>query len=329
MTSPLGELLHRGDPDQLLAEVDRLVNRSDWDTVLVLRDRCNEAAELTGKQLWGVAQYAEYRLALEAPGELAASVLAPGAARFALGPLTEVAASTHTWHELADHLDVPVVAATVAQERVLRGEDLRDDERARPDELELPLHLTPWEPDYALPVYRADELLQDGPPLPAGAPRSVDAPPASPVEDDALERAATDLVTPWVEQSGGWCHVVVGVGDAAGVVAALVAGVVRLTPLTLQEAFARIVWVASSGGVHGRRRGGAAGRSHAFWFAHLLTDLPYGAAAAELGARLSDLEWYLFDEGSEETGWHLRLAVADPRSGRSLAIDAADPTDVI
>jgi len=276
-----------------------------------------------------VAQYAEYRIALEAPGEHAASVLEPGAARFALGPLTEVAASTHTWRELADHLDIPVVAATVAQERVLRGEDLRGDERARPDELELPLHLTSWEPDYALPVYRADELLQDGPPLPVAAPRAVDAPPASPVEDDALERAATELVTPWVEQSGGWCHVAAGAGDAPGAVAALVPGAVRLTPLTLQEAFARLVWVASSGGVHGRRRGGAAGRSHAFWFGHMLTQVRYGAAADELGERLSELEWYLFDEGSEETGWRLRLAVADPRSGRSVAIDAADPTDVI
>ena len=68
--------------------------------------------------------------------------------------LTEVAAATHTWAELAPHLDSAAIAGTVAQERVLRGEDLRGDPRAAPDVLELPLVLAPWEPEYPLAVYR-------------------------------------------------------------------------------------------------------------------------------------------------------------------------------
>jgi hypothetical protein len=89
--------------------------------VLELRRRCLDAAELTGRQLWGPAQYAGYRVALEGPPALAVAVLAPGAAPFALGPLTEVVAQQHRWAELAPHLDAGVVASTVAQERVLRG----------------------------------------------------------------------------------------------------------------------------------------------------------------------------------------------------------------
>ena len=49
----------------------------------------------------------------------------PGAGRFALGPLSEVAASTHTWAELAPHAPPGPLAAVTAHERVVRGEDLR------------------------------------------------------------------------------------------------------------------------------------------------------------------------------------------------------------
>ena len=69
-----------------------------------MRTRARASHE-RGRQHWPAAEYAEYRLALEAPGEFAALVIDEGAGRFALGPLTEVAASTHTWDEMAPHLD--------------------------------------------------------------------------------------------------------------------------------------------------------------------------------------------------------------------------------
>src|SRR5713101_7612333 len=94
-----GRLIEQGDLDQLTLHVDRLCERADWVGLLDLRDRCR-AALARGKQLWPIATNAEYRLALEAPGEWAAMVLDSAAGRFALGPLGEVAASTHEWREL-------------------------------------------------------------------------------------------------------------------------------------------------------------------------------------------------------------------------------------
>src|SRR5262245_51350104 len=122
MAMDLGELVEKGDPAALLRAVDGLCASDGWNDLVELRARLEEAIEF-GKPLWPVRTYVEYRLALEAPGPQAASVLRPGAARFALGPLTEVAASRHTWAELAPHLDTTSIAGAVAQERVLRGED--------------------------------------------------------------------------------------------------------------------------------------------------------------------------------------------------------------
>jgi hypothetical protein len=60
----LSDLIELGDPDELLREVDRRCDARDWPGLLELRDRCLAAVE-RGKQLWGVAAQAEYRLALE------------------------------------------------------------------------------------------------------------------------------------------------------------------------------------------------------------------------------------------------------------------------
>lgn len=322
--SALAGLLHRGDHGELLREVERRCSAGDWDGLLVLRDRCQEAAETLGKQLWPVAHYAEYRVALEAPGPVAASVLRPGAARFALGPLTEVAASTHTWAELADHIDLPVIAATVAQERVVRGEDLRSDPRAAPDEFELPLHLQPYEPSYPVPTYRIDEVLEGGPADPAGIPRPVSARPGPPRDHTELERALRTVVAAWTERSSGSCATAAVAGDAAAAVAALVPAGARITPLTVAEAFARVAWAGASGGVHARRRGMAAGRSEAFWVAHAATGLDFPAPPETLGGALQRLGWYAFDSGSQPPGWSLRLAVADEAGGWAVAVDARD-----
>src|SRR5207248_254802 len=80
-----------GDPqlDELLRDVDRLCAARDWAGLLALRSRARAAYE-RGRQHWPAAEYAEYRLALEAPGEFAAAVIVEGAGRFALGPLTDV-----------------------------------------------------------------------------------------------------------------------------------------------------------------------------------------------------------------------------------------------
>lgn len=324
----LGVLLHDGDLAGLVRAVDRAADAEDWATVTWLRERCHAASEELGKQLWGAAQYAEYRLALHGPAELAAAVVAPGAARFALGPLTEVVAQHHTFDELADGLD-EISATAVAQERVLRGEDLTDEPRAGLEESGLPGRLEPFEPRYALPTYRADERLDGGPAPPAGEPRPVTGAPGAPRELPAVARALTELVEPWVTQSGGEAHVATVAGDADAAITALVAGAATLTELTVSEALAMMAWVGGSGGVHGRRRGGAAGRGAAWWVGHAVTGLAFPAEADELEFHLEDRRWFTFDAldaaapGAHHGGWALRLVVEGP-SGWAAAIDAHD-----
>jgi len=129
-----------GDPelDDLLRELERLLSARDWDGVMRLRDRARAAFE-RGRQHWPAAAHAEYRLALEAPAEWAGAVVVEGAGRFALGPLAEVAASTHTWAELRDHVPDGPLRSIVAHERVIRGEDLTADATIDPNVLPIPL----------------------------------------------------------------------------------------------------------------------------------------------------------------------------------------------
>ena len=106
----LDAALRAGDLDELLRLVERYCDARDWDALARLHDRCRRGHE-TGQQLWPAAANAAYRLALDAPAAFAASVLEEGEGRFALGPLPEVAAQSHTWQELAPH--APASAAAV------------------------------------------------------------------------------------------------------------------------------------------------------------------------------------------------------------------------
>ena len=94
MSDPIADAVGGGDLDELVRLVDGLCRSREWSEVVRLRDRCRHALE-RGLQLWPVAEYAEYRLALEAPGSFAGPVVREGAGRIALGPLWEVAGSTH------------------------------------------------------------------------------------------------------------------------------------------------------------------------------------------------------------------------------------------
>jgi hypothetical protein len=325
MTKALQDLIEAQDFNALLRAVDGLVAARDWDDLVDLADRCEDAIE-RGKQLWPIAEHIDYRLALEAPGEYAADVLVPGVGRFAPGPLTEVAASTHTWSELAPHIDAPQVAAFVAQERVLRGEVLDEDQRAHPEVLELPLHLMQWEPTYALATYRSD-LVEVMEPWDIKAPwRAVatgDAE-ARRVADDELESALLDLVTPWVGESNGAARAALVEGDATSAIRALAFGELRVAPLTAAEALQRMAWAAASGGVHGRRRGAALGRSLAWFVASLATGTGWPVSPEDLGATLEHLRWFHWDEGDLEEGFVLRIAFEDAEHNLAAALAATD-----
>jgi hypothetical protein len=331
----------------------------DWVGLVHLRTACLEATEETGRQLWGPARYAAYRVALDAPAAIAASMLEPGVVRFGLGPLTEVVAQQHTFAELAPHLDATLLPV-VAQERVLRGEDLRDDERAYGAPDDPPLVLQPFEPDYVLPEYRATERLDgavsdpsegghegwsalpprmgrvgDGAPsAPAGpAPTPVPAPMPAPSGSAPVMRALEDVVAPWSAQSGGELRVVAvaaGTDDALHALLEADAGsgatVVR-GPVTTPELLAMLAHAGASGGVHGRRRGGAAGRSLAWWVARCATGLDRvdEVDAEELEFRLEDVARVAFRTPGEAT-WRLELALGAPGGEWAVAVAAFDRT---
>lgn len=318
------ELVDLGDLDELVRQVDRLADAGDWDGLVDLRDSCRRALE-RGRQLWPAASLAEYRLALDAPGKWAASVLVPDAGRFALGPLSEVAASTHAWSELAPFAPPTPQASLAAHERVVRGEDLSADERVDRRILELPLVLQPWEPRYPVAEYKADAADFGGPP-PVEGWEGLEGEPAAVVADAEAGRALVDLATAWVTESNGRAEAVAVDGDAPGAVAALGARRGRLATVDLGHALTAMAWTGASGGAHGRRRGMATGRFAAWWALAALTGLldEWPVVPDELGAAAGSLRWYRWDAGDPETGWSLRLAVEDTERGRAWAVSAVD-----
>lgn len=320
----LDRLVGLGDLDELLREVDRRCSRRDWDGVLRLRDR-SRAALATGRQLWPAAAHAEYRLALEAPASWAAAVLVEGAGRFALGPLTEVAASTHTWGELRPHLSPGPLATICGHERVVRGDDLGDDPLLDTAVLDLPPRLAPWEPAYPVAAYRADTADFPTPDLPRPALVALP-PPGEPVADRLAAEALVDLVRAWTAESDGRAEAVCVAGDAAAAVARLGPRRARLAPLAPADAFALMAWAAASGGAHGRRRGMAAGRFGAWWAAAALCGMvdDWPLDPADLGDAVAELRWYAWDADEPVTGWALHLAVDDPADGLAWAVAATD-----
>lgn len=317
------DLIEAGDLNALLRAADALCEQRDWDGLIDLAERCEDALE-RGKQLWPIAAHIDYRLALEAPGPIAAGVLHPDVGRFALGPLTEVIASSHTWAEVANHIDEPQLAAYVAQERVLRGEDLGGDERAHPEVLHLPLALMSWEPTYALATYKADHVEVAEPWEPRSNLDDVEAEPGAPHPDEELTDALLELVHPWTNESNGAARAIVVDGDAAAAARSLTFGPLRMTPLPLEEAVQRLAWAAASGGAHGRRRGAAAGRFLTFYLCAVVVGETWPAPADALRAGLDHVRWHLWDEGENaEGGWILRVAL-EHDDGWAAAIAATD-----
>jgi hypothetical protein len=326
MSTRIGELIEAADLNGLLVVVDGLCGARDWDALLELADRCEDAVE-RGKQLWPIAAHIDYRIALEAPAEYAAGVLQPSTGRWAHGPLTEVAGSSHSWHDLAPYLDDPLVAAYVAQERVLRREDLDGDRRAHRDVLELPLRLSEWEPAYCLATFGVDHVEVAEVWEPRGPLASVEPRPGEELEEPEIVGALLDLVTPWTTESNGAARAIVAEGDAIHAASLIAYNSLLVGPLSADEALQRMAWAAASGGAHGRRRGAAFGRLAAWHLASLLTDLKWPPSEAELGAAVNELSWWRWDEGPEQPGWSLRLAVADERAGWAAAIAATDVTE--
>lgn len=314
--------IEASDTDELIRVVDGHVAARAWEAMADLRRRCDEALT-RGKQLWAITEYIRYRFALDAPGEWAGPAINEGPARFTLGPLPEVAASSKTWAELEPHLAPGPERAMTAHERVIRGEDLRD-AAVDPLVVELPLVIQEWEPGYPLAEYKSDRVEAATPPIPS-FPRAVELGRQPEIVDDPDGcRALLAVVEHWVETSNGRAQAQCAEGSVAAAVASLGPSRARLLAVAPARAMAWMAWAGASGGAHGRRRGAAAGRFAAWWAAHELAGLDWPVDPGELGRAIEDLNWYLWSDDSPDTGWALRLAVEAPAEGIAWALAAVD-----
>ena len=321
----LDDLIHRADLDGLVRMIDDRCATRDWDGLLRIRNRSRHAV-VTGRQLWPAATLAEYRLALLGEPRFVAAVLDESdglSGRFTIGPLTEVAAQSHSWSDLRGHLERGPRASFVAHERLLRGEAIEADDL--PGVLELPLHIGDWEPDYALATYSQSGAEFPMPELPE---RWVDLDPrhdATPLDDD-VELAVRQLVEPWTTSSDGRVDVVCVEGDRATAIGALGVRHARACPLTAAQAVAWIAWAGASGGAHGRRRGAAAGRFGAWWLLGALGDVldEWPISTERMGEIATGLEFWRWNAHEPTSGWELQLAIEDRTEGVAWALSARD-----
>jgi len=312
----------RGDLDTLVRLVDELAGTADWEGLLFLRDRSRAALE-RGLQLWPAAEYAEYRLALEAPGAWAGPLVVEGAGRFALGPLWEVAASSHSWDEIRQHVPPGPARSLAAHERVVRGENLVGDVTIDPGVLDLPAVLQDWEPAYPVAIFHADRAEFPSPPPPTL--ESLVLPPAGqPVEDEESVEALVALARPWAEQSNGRVESVLVEGGTGEAIAALGHREVPAGEIEPAAALAWMAWAAASGGAYARRRGTAAGRLAAWWAAVVVTGGEWPVEPEALGKALATVRWVAWRPPGFTAGWDLHLAGEIPAEGLGFAVAATD-----
>ena len=346
----------------LIADVDRLCTDQRWGDVVELRDTCRLAVA-RGHQWWPAAAWAEYRIALDGPGELAASVLQSNLSRYTLGPFGEVAASTHSWEELAPYLDQSPASSVFAYECVALGDDLRADERflSLPAIFDVPGSLQPWEPDYGPVRYHLDRVEHLAPILPTpvvstgnngGQSVTNTNGPVESVEDPHTGDALLALVSPW-SQSLNWTVASAAfdgsVGDAlaSGALNAIRGGAgrealnrahsapdetARVAQVSSADALRYLAWLAASGGPVGRRRGLASARSALWWVMLQLSGLaddlhgaPVATAPASFFSALTAaVGSFTWFTWSEPTPWSDPTPLSDPTAAPVLVDSSAD-----
>lgn len=324
MAASLDELIQRADLDGLVRHVDDTCSARDWDHLLRIRNEAR-AAVSAGRQLWPIATLANHRLALWAPAHLAARALDDTARTFMPGPVSEILAVHHAWHELEPHLEHGHDRSLVAYERALRGDGIDPREPAL---LEIPHEPGVWEPDYQLATYNDDGVVDEMPQL------DVDWQPWEPQHAEALDDDTTvefaRMMSPWTAQSEGTARAVVVEGEVAETLGALGLTDPRVSPLDPGDAVRWLAWAAASGGAHGKRRGAATGRSEALWLLSVFTGLSdeWPGSFDDLGNVVDSIDWFAFESPDHpDRGWWLQLIAVDPDEGLSLGLLARDTLD--
>jgi hypothetical protein len=327
----------------LIDEIDAAVYDDDWDEVSAIRTRCH-AGFTRGHQWWPAAAWADYRMALDGPAEVCASVLDSSSQRYTLGPFAEVAASNHSWDEIAPFLSGTPGAANFAHERVAFGDDLSGDAVALrlPGVFDTPLALLAWEPIYGPVTYGLDHVRHDPPAIAqAGYHRSDlrSVAMAHDIDDRATCDALRALVTPWLDSKSAWVRVLAAEGDTASALRCVKTSVdftvddvihhdfangeFVVCDLSVTQALEMMHWAAASGGPNGRRRGSASGRSAIWWVLRCVAGLEQepDVTSYELEQAFSEWRFSTFSRGAT-TGWGLQLIIEDPIDGLVWAIDA-------
>lgn len=315
----LTDLIEASDLDGLIRFVDGVCAADEYEALEEIRHRCTEAVE-RGKEVWGIAHFAAYRAALEAPGPIAAAVVEEGAGRTGLGPLWEVAASTHRWDELGPHVEEPKMRALVAYERSIRGDAIG----APPaDFLDIPIQVQSWEPRYALATYRSDEADFPSPPPPACSTK-LDARAYRTFKDPESEDALFELVRAWVDESRGTFATATVEGPAEDAIAAVSPADVSFTEVNRADALAHMAWAGASGGSAGTRRGTPVGRANAWAAVATMADLDFPGEPEAIGEAASRFRWLMWEDRGIAAGWLLNVAIEDQAAGLSWAIRALD-----
>jgi hypothetical protein len=317
---------------ELCGEIDSLVLDDDWDGVVGARDSARRAVE-RGHQLWPVAAYAEYRMALDGPPKLAVSVVDAPSMRYAIGPFPEVIATTHRWDDVAPFVPGTPGGSTLAHEFVAAGCLLINDPVALslPAVFDLPLELQAWEPAPHPAVYGIGRVEHPRPPLPLLTRVDVRSTRRSSFGDEITTGSLTQLVRPWAAESNGRIDVCAVDGDSFAAIATLGVSMPVVAEIDLTTAVALMTWVAAGGGAHGRRRGLASARSDSWWaltclcgFGEDVIENGRTIDPTELAEALPDLKWTLWSAGEPDTGWAFQLAVEMPAESLAWAISAVD-----
>lgn len=319
----LKDLIEGSDLAGLIRAVDGICSRREWDELVDLRDRCNEAVT-RGKQIWSIAQFAEYRLALEAPASFSAEVLTDGRGRFSLGPLWEVAASSHTWQEMEPYLELPTIRAMTGHERSIRG-DVVEEQSIERSILEIPVTMQPWEPSYPVAKYSPDRAAFPDDIFDIEMAWVELGERVEPDSDDEVSEALMDLVKTWWDDSVGKAEAATVSGTIEDAIRSLGPHRVRMADVSLGVAMEAMTWAGASSGGHGRRRGTPAGRAAAWWV--LLELLGYSEVPDDVSAldeELADIRWVLWDPGDRVGGWNLHIGIQDPQDGLAWVLSAVD-----
>lgn len=322
MADSLNDLVHRADLDGLVRHVDATCSARDWDHLVRVRDSARAAVE-TGRQLWPIATLANFRLALWAPAELAVLALDDSARTFMPGPVSEILAQNHTWHDLEPHLPPGHDRSLVAHERALRGDMIDTDE---PSVLDVPFLPCEWEPSYPFAIYD-DDGVHAPPPDPHVAAWTACRGPATRTLDDPTVDAFRRMMEPWTAQSNGSATAAVAEGGAHEAVAVLGLSSARLGAVTVPDAISLLAWAAASGGARGRRRGTATGRSETWWLLSVFLGLEHvwPVEPDEFGKVVESLECHvLLHDEAPTTGWGLGLVLVDRDEDVSCALVARD-----